>query len=129
VNIAYISLDEVNQYVAELTLAINGASVDFFASATDGGAPSCDAVVYDLDHLAADDRRHILNELTHSSAKRPAAVHSYNLRRSEEIALRRNGVAVYRRLQYSWLRRLVRGRTRSTASKVDSLTRVSRLAS
>jgi hypothetical protein len=108
--ICYISLDDVNQGLAAQTAEEYGVTMDACASQAELPVVPCDAVVYDLDNLHSDDRRHILDELTSGPAKRLAAVHSYNLEPIDMEALRRNGVIVRRRLQRSWLRHLIRGR-------------------
>jgi hypothetical protein len=109
--IGYISLDDVNQCLAAETAEDYGATMDFFASQAELPVVPCDAVVYDLDNLPGDDRRHILHEMTAGPAKRLSAVHSYNLRPIDAEALRRNGVIVRRRLQRNWLTHLIRGKT------------------
>jgi hypothetical protein len=109
--IGYISLDDVNQCLAAETAEDYGATMDFFASHAELTVVPFDAVVYDLDNLPREDRRHILNELTAGPAKRLSVVHSYNLRPIDAEALRRNGVIVRRRLQRNWLTHLIRGKT------------------
>ncbi|HLN29784.1 MAG TPA: hypothetical protein VK395_18705 [Gemmataceae bacterium] len=105
--VAYISLDEVNQDLATRTAEKYGVTLATFASRAEMASWPCDAVVYDLDCLPADDRRHILDELTGDPVKRVAAVHSYNLQPIQKRGLRRNSVIVRRRLHAGWLSRLI----------------------
>jgi hypothetical protein len=123
--ICYVSLDDVNQRLAADTVEEFGATVDFCASQAELPVVPCDAVMYDLDNLPNDDRRHILDELSSGPAKRVSAMHSYNLPAGDADTLRRNGVVVRRRLQRNWLTHLIRRKMvksrqlRSSAQETD----------
>jgi hypothetical protein len=95
---AYLSLDEVNQALAERFAARRGASLDVLSFRDAAPAGQFDAVFYDLDSLPADRRRAILAELTTNKVAWPVAVHSYSLTRRQAGALRLQGVLVARRL-------------------------------
>jgi hypothetical protein len=102
-----MSLDEVNQDLALEIADRCGKNLATLASPAETPPVHCDAIIYDLDHLCAADRRQILDELTYSPAKRLAAVHSYHLTPPAVRSLRRNGVIVQRRLQADWLVRVI----------------------
>jgi hypothetical protein len=55
-------------------------------------------VVYDLDSFPEAEREEVLAKLLNSLALYPVALHSYNLTDGQVRCLRRNGVAVHRRL-------------------------------
>jgi len=107
VSIAYMTLDEVNQDLALEIADRCGENLATLASPAEAPPARCDAIIYDLDHLCATDRRQILDELTYQPAKRLAAVHSYHLPPRQVRSLRRNGVIVQRRLQADWLARVI----------------------
>jgi hypothetical protein len=58
-----------------------------------------DAAIYDLDFLGPDLRRRILADLSFVPHQHPVAVHSFNLEEFEIALLRKQGVAVRRRLE------------------------------
>jgi hypothetical protein len=107
VSIAYMSLDEVNQDLALEIADGCGERLATLASSAEVLPGECDAIVYDLDHLCASDRRLILEQLMLGPTERLAAVHSYHLPPRAVRSLRRNGVIVERRLQGDWLARLI----------------------
>jgi hypothetical protein len=104
-----MSLDEVNQDLALEIADRCGESLATLASPAEAPPAHCDAVVYDLDHLCATDRRQILDDLTYRPVKHLAAVHSYHLPPHAVRSLRRNGVIVQRRLQADWLACVIDG--------------------
>src|SRR5262245_252184 len=108
-----MSLDAVNQHLAARTAEQNGASLALLDRRAELAAWPGDAVVYDIDHLPANERERILDELTRGPVEKVTVVHSYNLRPSQSRALRESGVIVQRRLQPDWLGRLVRGAVKS----------------
>jgi hypothetical protein len=57
-----------------------------------------EAVVYDLDSFPEAERAEVVTKLLSGPALHPAAVHSYHLAAGQAQRLRRNGVAVHRRL-------------------------------
>jgi hypothetical protein len=70
-----------------------------------------DAVLYDCDFWPIKDQREVLAESLAGYGTRVVAVHGYNLEDDQAEALRRQGVAVYRRLRprlFRFLRRAVR---------------------
>ena len=111
--VTYMSLDEVNQYIAARTAERHGAAMATVASPAELPATSSGAIVYDLDYFPAADRREILDTLTSGRVADVAVVHSYNLRPNQIRTLRQSGVVVHRRLHPGWLGRLIRARART----------------
>ena len=119
--VTYLSLDEVNQALAERTAEQCGAALNSLACPAELPANSSGAVVYDLDHFSATDRRQILDTLSYGPVEGIAVVHSYNLRPSQIRTLRENGVVVHRRLHPGWFGRLIRARvTTRQASRIHA---------
>src|SRR5262245_24695315 len=96
--IAYLSIDEVNQDLATRLCEGRGDSLEVLEARDPPPDGRFDAVVYDLDCLSATDRQRLLSALTDAPCPRPVAVHGYGLEDGQANALRRNRVAVYRRL-------------------------------
>lgn len=104
--ISYLTLDEVNQQVAR-EIAQACRVILHLLTLDDASARSVrDPVVYDLDYLPPERRQQILAELLSDSPHGIVAVHSYNLADRQIARLRRNGVAVFRRLERRVFRRL-----------------------
>jgi hypothetical protein len=108
--IGYVSLDEVNQDLANELSVKFGATLEVFASPAEMSDWSCDAVVYDFDSLPGEQRERIYQELTRGRGDGVRVVHSYSLGSYEKKALRSRGVLVLRRLGPGLLRQLVFGR-------------------
>jgi len=106
--IAYVSPDEVHQELAAELAGERGVTLASFASSAEMPLVPYPAVIYDVDYLTLEDRRRVLDELTGTPLTQVAAVHSYNLNAGQQKALRRNGVAVHRRLRPAWFGRLAR---------------------
>ena len=119
--IAYLSLDEVNCDLAARLAGGRGALLEVwsFRDAPPNGRH--DAVLYDLDSLPPRERRQTLAALLAGKPARPAGVHSYALDDGQVRSLRRNGVAVARKLGKSLLaalgcRRRARAKNRRPVS-------------
>ncbi len=106
--ISYVSPDEVNQDLAARLAEERGVTLVSFASLAEMPLVPYPAVIYDVDYLTPEDRQRVFDELTGRPLTHVAGVHSYNLHAGRKKALRRNGVAVHRRLQGAWFGRLVR---------------------
>jgi hypothetical protein len=96
--IAYVTLDEVNLAVAGELAEECGAALFAIYPAEAAQNGSFDAVIYDLDHIPAEEREQIVAELLTCGPGTPLAVHSYNLDEKVSESLRKRGVAVFRRL-------------------------------
>jgi len=96
---AYLSLDEVNQDLAQRLVAAVGGTLDVLSFRDAAPNGQFDAVVYDLDSLPVDRRHAIVANLQAGPVSGPVAVHSYNLRGRQARALRGQGVLVSKRLR------------------------------
>ncbi len=106
--IAYVSPDEVHQDLAAQLAEERGVTLVSFAALAEMPLVPYPAVIYDVDYLTPEDRQRVFDELTGTPPTHVAGVHSYNLNAGRQKALRRNGVAVHRRLAAAWFGRLVR---------------------
>jgi hypothetical protein len=97
--IAYLSTDEVNQDLALRLCEDGGAMLYLLTFQEIPVNGSFDAVVYDWDYLPAELRPDTQAHLLTGPLAYPVAVHGYNLDEGLIDALRRNGVAVHRRLE------------------------------
>jgi hypothetical protein len=106
--IAYLTTDEVNEDLA-LRMADKCAAT-LYPCGLRGAAPNgeFDVVLFDWDHLPECQREKILTELLKSPRSCALALHSYNLEDDQREALRRKGVAIFRRLSHRVFRRLLR---------------------
>ncbi len=97
--VAYLTTDEINEALA-LRMA-EACDVALYAfSCRDAPADgSFDAVLYDWDCLPLPWRQKVLSKLLSGPSSGWVVVHSYNLDEKHATALRRNGVAVFTRLE------------------------------
>src|SRR5262245_6511160 len=105
---AYLTTDDVNRDLAVNLAAACGVGLEPVcphAAIPDG---PFDAVVYDLDYLPAERQQAVLAALSAGGALGPAAVHCYNLKRSQAQVLRAKGVVVTRHLRPVLFARLLR---------------------
>jgi hypothetical protein len=75
-----------------------------------------DAVLYDLDRIAPDRRRELLDEIRSKTTAIPMAVYGYCLSEDQAAKLRFHGVAVGQRLHTSLIRALVNAVHQSLAA-------------
>jgi hypothetical protein len=106
--IAYLTTDEVNEYVATELAARHGATLHQFSPADVLPVGEYDAVICDWDFLPRAQRKTILRRLIRSHGGQAVAVHSYNVQGKQVHALRRRRVKVYRRLRSSIFVRLTK---------------------
>jgi hypothetical protein len=104
--IAYLSLDPVNQDLADCFAALAGAQLRFLTF-SDPPGPS-EGVVYDYDFLPPDYRGGLVAGLLLRRPSTPVAIHGYGLPAGDRRALRRQGVAVTQRLGPELFARLQR---------------------
>lgn len=106
--IAYVSTDDVNQYLATQMAQACGETrcrLTLTDAPPDGGF---DAAIYDWDSLPVQQQRDVLAELRTGRAPAQLAVHSDHLEDDCIEGLRRLGIAVYRALQPEVFRNLTR---------------------
>ena len=96
--VAYLTIDEVNQDVAAELAAHCHVTVELVSFRDLPLQRPFEAVVYDLDSFPEAERGEVLAKLLNNLALYPVAVHSYSLAEGQAQRLRRNGVAVHRRL-------------------------------
>lgn len=122
--LAYATTDEVNQALATRIAAACGAVVCRLSPGDTPPDGLFDAVLYDLDDIASEERPAFLERLCLDPPVRPTAVHGYGVTDEQANALRRNGIVVVRRLRSSLLRRwCLAARPRlATISSGDTLT-------
>src|SRR5438046_3085297 len=96
---AYLSLNEVNQDLAQRLVAAVGGTLDVLSFRDAAPNGQFDAVIYDLDSLPADRQSAVLANLQAGPVSGPVAVHSYTLRGRQVRALREQGVLVSKRLR------------------------------
>lgn len=96
--VVYLTVDDVNQDLAAALAEYCGVTLRPVSFRDWPLEEPFDAVVYDLDSFPAAERDEILGKLLEHLSHRPAAVHSYNLGEDQVSRMRRNGVAVHRRL-------------------------------
>ena len=122
--IAYLTTDEVNLDLADRLATECGATL--YPLSFQGGPPNgaFEAVLYDWDYLSPW-RQQLLAELLSRPAPCPVALHGYTLEEEHGEALRRHGVAVFRRLEpdvFLNLRRAAgQARDASSASQGEGL--------
>ncbi len=95
--IAYLTIDEVNEDLAQRIAAECDVTLDPRWPKEWPPKPPYDAWLIDLDSLPADWRQRIVAELLSSGPACPVAVHSHNLDGHAD-ALCANGIGVYRHL-------------------------------
>jgi hypothetical protein len=105
--IAHITTDEVNQAIALHVAERLGATVTVLGLDDRAKFVLFDAVLYDLDRIAPDHRRRILDELRSETTALPVAVYGYCLSEEQAGRLRFQGVAVAQRLHAALVRTLV----------------------
>jgi hypothetical protein len=121
-NVAYLSIDEVNQATARELAEAHRAGFDLLSMSDPQANGQFDAVVYDFDSLPADCRRPILAQLLAGRWSRRRAVHGYGLAEELVRALRSRGVLVARKLTPELFACLLRSRgTREPAVDAMSL--------
>jgi hypothetical protein len=94
--IAYLTLDEVHEDLLRKLAETRGAEFCALPVLNPLPAGGFDAVIYDLDYLPPEQRQAVLAELLSGHVSHRAAVHGYNLRKSQVQGLRRRGVIVSR---------------------------------
>jgi hypothetical protein len=94
--VAYVTADEVNQYVALRMADIRGVALHSFCFKGPRPDGRYDSVLYDLDSLSLERRQELVAELLSFPLPCPAAVHSRNLEERQAEALRLCGVTVFR---------------------------------
>jgi hypothetical protein len=97
--IAYVTTDEVNEYLALLMAEECGETVCPLTPSDLPADEDFDAIVYDWDYLPVQQREALLPELLADGPSRPVAVHGYSLEEGCVAALCRRNVAVYRVLR------------------------------
>jgi hypothetical protein len=103
---AYLTLDEVNQDVAERLALQAGVELEAVSPRDMLAARTFDALVVDLDSLPPGYRKAVFADFLAGRNKAAAAVHSYHLRIRDARVLHRRGVIVGRRLDEELFRRL-----------------------
>src|SRR5262249_48680352 len=109
--IAYLSTDEVNLHLAEEMAAACGLTLCPLDPKDPPPDEAVDALLYGWDPGPAERQPEVLAELLAGRLPRAVAVHGYNLGDAQAEALRRRGMAVYRRLRprvFRFLRRAIR---------------------
>lgn len=96
--IAYLTTDEVNEDLANRMADDCGVAVAVLSLRDLLSNGRLEAVIYDIDYVPPNLRDEILTRLLSGAGSVPAAVLSYNLTDRQAESLRRQGVAVYRRL-------------------------------
>jgi hypothetical protein len=94
--VAYVTADEVNQYVARQMADVRGVALHVLSFQDPRPDNRYDAVLYDLDSLSPERHPGLLVELVCHPLPWPAAVHSRNLEERQVVALRRYGINVFR---------------------------------
>src|SRR5262245_44837735 len=94
--IAYLTLDEVNQDLAEQLAEGCGITLHLLTFQETPLGEAFDAVVFDWDSLPASDRTRIQAELLAGPLPCPVAVHRYNVAEGLAAELGQNGVVVHR---------------------------------
>jgi hypothetical protein len=94
--IAYLTIDEVNQHLAQHLAGTLGARLEVLWPQDGLPDGSFDAVVYDLDCLPYPERQDVLSRLLSGSVSHPTLVHSYHLGDEHIERLASHGVAVLR---------------------------------
>src|SRR5947207_10488792 len=95
--IAYISLDEVNQFLMQRWAKRGRFNADSPTAMELGPPINCVAgIVVDLDYLTAGARAAWLAHLLGGASAMPVLVHGHNITNAEQAALRRRGVSVCR---------------------------------
>jgi hypothetical protein len=97
--IAYLTMDEVNLNLAEEMAAACGLTLCPLSPKDSAPDEEFDAVLYDWDSWPADRKQDVLAQLPAGRRACAVAAHGYNLGDCQAKALRRNAVAVFRRLQ------------------------------
>ena len=105
--VAYLTLDEVNQHLALALADEHGASLDVLARPEAIGEGEYDAVLYDPDSFPAGERLANLTTILACPVDRPVAVHGYYFSADHLHVLRQRGAIVAQRLRADVLARLV----------------------
>jgi hypothetical protein len=106
--IAYLTTDEVNQYLAMQMAEECGQTLCLLSLSHASPDGEFDGAVYDWDHLPTERQQAIMAEMLTRRVPHPVAVHSYNLDDDCVEALRSKAVAVYGTLQPEVFRLLAR---------------------
>jgi hypothetical protein len=96
-NIGYVTTDLVNESIATDMADECGATLVPLIPNQTAPDGDYDAVLYDLDFLPPEQQQQILRNLARNKIRR-VGVHSYQLKSRDARAMRRRGVAVFRRL-------------------------------
>jgi cytosine/adenosine deaminase-related metal-dependent hydrolase len=118
---AYLTRDEVNQALALAFAAEHGIDLDVHARHDAIEGRQYDGVLFDLDSLTDGQRDDDLAWLLAGVSSHPVAVHSYNLEEDSIKALRKQGVAVYPRLEERVFQKLRRSVARRGYRRVGTL--------
>jgi hypothetical protein len=106
---AYLTLDEVNEELAEKLAAQAGLELQVVYPRDDLLAGQFDTLLVDFDSLPPGYRKAVLSDLLIGKVAELGALHSYHLRPRDARALRRRGVIVVRRLETEIFHRLQKG--------------------
>ena len=102
--VAYLTTDEVNEQLALQMAQECGVTLCPLAPKDAPPDGEYDALLYDWDYLPVEEQREVMAELLSGPSPHAVAMHSYHLEDGQVEALRRNAVAVFRRLQPSVFR-------------------------
>jgi hypothetical protein len=114
---AYQTHDEVNADLARTLCDHCGLAVEVTDLRDQPPGERHRAVAYDVDSLPEAERRQLLAVLQSTWPPRPVALHSYNLKGATVTELRKQGVAVFRRLDERAFRHLARMLSRPQAAE------------
>jgi hypothetical protein len=104
--IAYVTTDLVNEQLALQMAEESGQTVCPLSPCDGRPDEDFDAVVYDWDYLPRQLQQTVLAELLAGAAPWPAALHGYNVEPGHLKALRKQNVAIYRKLRPEIFRRM-----------------------
>jgi hypothetical protein len=105
--LAYLTLDEVNQYQALAFADAQGVSLDVLSRPEAIGEREYDAVRYDRDSFPPGERLVNLSTILACPLNKPVAVHGYDFSADHRHSLRQRGAIVARRLRADVFARLV----------------------
>jgi hypothetical protein len=112
-NIAYVSLDEVNEDRARRMTRRKGLWLEAFWPTETIERQRFPVVIYDLDYLPMEHRQRVLEGLMAREESGVVAVHGYDLTRGQASTLRENGIVVSRRFGARFLSRVFQRATRN----------------
>ena len=122
--IAYLSIDEVNQYLAFRMAEERRAALQVHFPVDPVPDGEFEAVLCDLDYWPGQSGEAVVERLLANPHRRRVAVHSYHLTKEQARALRDRGVGVFRTLEPEVLRWLADGSSDRSAAGIlaDSAT-------